>query len=179
MAPASKNSDTGWKLDSKAHSTNSMLEPLSGMWWKEAVARAQFFHHIDVTKTRKSSEAQPSYRPGQTVKAADVQGLLPYIGKSFVELIPAEPYSNRASTCEERKYRQPRLLLRWDLELDWAGEVQTEIGVAGTKISAKGQEGVKEVFVELMRRNGLDEAVRQVVEVCGIGNRNGKKRKLK
>jgi hypothetical protein len=150
-----------------------------GMWWKEAVARAQFFHHIDVTKARKSSEALTSYRANQAVKAGDVQGLLPYIGKSFVELISAEPYSNRASTCEERKYRQPRLLLKWDLELDWAGEVHTEIGVAGTKVSAKGQEGVKEVFVGLMRRNGLDDAVRQVVEVCGSGNRNGKKRNLR
>lgn len=149
------------------------------MWWKEAVSRARFFHHIDVTKASSGKKTQTQatlYRANEAVKAADVQALIPYLGKSFVELIPAEPYSSRASTCEERKYRQPRLLLKWDLELDWAGEVHTEIGVAGTKVSAKGQEGLKEVFVELMRRNGLDEAVRQTLVVCD-GGTAGKKRK--
>ena len=148
-----------------------------GMWWKEAVTRAQFFHHIDIMKiATKTPETQAPYKPDEAVEAADVQALIPYIGKSFVELIPAEPYSNRASTNEARKYRQPRLLLRWDLELDWAGEVHTEIDVAGTKVSAKGQEGLKKIFPELMRRNGLDGAVRQVVQICRGGS--GKKRKI-
>jgi hypothetical protein len=150
-----------------------------GMWWKEAVVRAQFFHHIDTTKAAKTVEAQTSYQPNQAVKAAKIQALIPYIGKSFVELIPAEPYSNRASTNEARKYRQTRLLLKWDLELDWAGEVHTEIDVAGTKVSAKGQEGVKTVFAGLRIRNGLDTAVRQIVEVCGGWFGNGKKKNTK
>jgi hypothetical protein len=146
-----------------------------GMWWKEAVVRAQFFHHVDVTKAgNKNIDARTLYQQN-VVKAADVQSLLPYLGKSFVELIPAEPYSNRASTNEARKYRQPRLLLKWDLELDWAGEVRTEIDVAGTKVSAKGQEGAKQVFRELTRRKGLDRAVGEIVQVCGGGG--GRKRK--
>lgn len=150
-----------------------------GMWWKEAVARAQFFHHIDITKTTKTTEARDPYRSDLAVGADDVQDLFPYIGKSFVELIPAEPYSNRASTNEARKYRQPRLLLKWDLELDWAGEVHTGIDVTGVKVSAPGQEGVREIFAGLMKRNGLDEAVRQTVDICGGGLRAGKKRILK
>jgi len=151
-----------------------------GIWWKEAVARAQFFHHIDITKANTTTEPHVPFLPNKTVAPADVQALIPYIGKSFVELIPAEPYSNRASTNEARKYRQTRLLLKWDLELDWAGEVNTEIDVAGTKVSAEGQGGVKQVFPELMKRNGLDAAVRQIVRLCGgvggkgIGNRKRK-----
>ncbi len=148
-----------------------------GLWWREAVSRARFFHHIDIVKiAAKTPEIQAPYKPTEAVKAADVQALIPYIGKSFVELIPAEPYSNRASTNEARKYRQPRLLLKWDLELDWAGEVHTEIDVAGTKVSAKGQEGLKKVFPELMKRSGLDGAVRQIVQICRGGS--GKKRKI-
>ena len=151
-----------------------------GMWWKEAVARAQFFHHIDITKVTKATDAQVAYLPNEAVKAVDVQNLLPYLGKSFVELIAAEPYSNRASTNEARKYKQPRLLLKWDLELDWAGEVHTEIDVTGTKVSSQGQEGLKKVFSELVRRNGLDEAVRQIVQICGGAVGAGKrKRKMK
>ncbi|KAF7510535.1 hypothetical protein GJ744_006381 [Endocarpon pusillum] len=147
-----------------------------GVWWKNAVTRAQFFRHIDIMKiATKTPETQAPYIPDEPVKAADVQALIPYIGKSFVELIPAEPSSIRASTNEERKYRQPRLLLKWDLELDWAGEVHMEIDVAGTKVSAKGQEGLKKIFPELMRKSGLDGAVRQVVQICMGGS--GKKRK--
>jgi hypothetical protein len=153
-----------------------------GIWWKEAVARAQFFHHIDITKANTTTEPHVPFLPNKTVAPTDVQALIPYIGKSFVELIPAEPYSNRASTNEARKYRQTRLLLKWDLELDWAGEVHTEIDVAGTKVSAQGQEGVRQVFPELMKRNGLDAAVRQIVRLCGgvcgggkgVGNRKRK-----
>ncbi|ERF74826.1 hypothetical protein EPUS_03210 [Endocarpon pusillum Z07020] len=148
-----------------------------GMWWKTAVTRAQFFHHIDTMKiATKTPEPQAPYMPDEAVKATDVQALIPYIGKSFVELIPAEPYPIRASTNEARKYIQPRLLLKWDLVLDWAGEVHTEIDVAGTKVSAKGQEGLKKIFPELMRRSGLDGAVKQVVQICMGGS--GKKRKI-
>ncbi len=150
-----------------------------GMWWKEAVARAKFFHHVNITKATETTEAQNLYRANEIVKAADVQGLIPFIGKAFIELIPAEPYSNRASTNEARKYRQTRLLLKWDLELDWAGEAHTEIDVAGTKISVQAQEGAKQVFAKLMKRNGLDEAVRQIVDVCRGGIGAGKKRNIK
>jgi hypothetical protein len=160
-----------------------------GIWWKEAVTRAQFFHHIDITKANTTTEPHTPFQPNAAVAPADVQALIPYIGKSFVELIPAEPYSNRASTNEARKYRQTRLLLKWDLELDWAGEVHTEIDVAGTKVSAQGQEGLKQVFPELMRRNGLGAAVRQIVRLCGggvgsekgsgNGNGNGKRKNVK
>lgn len=138
-----------------------------GLWWEAAVARAHFFRHVDITKSSPAPSVDGLYKHNQPTKATDILSLLPYLGKSFVELIPAEPYSNRASTNEARKYRQPRLLLKWDLELDWAGEVHAEIGVAGAKVSAQGQEGVKKAFTELMRRNGLDVAVRQVVKLCG------------
>ncbi len=54
--------------------------------------------------------------------------------------------------------------------------MHTEIDVAGTKVSAKGQEGLKKVFPELMKRSGLDGAVRQIVQICRGGS--GKKRKI-
>lgn len=150
------------------------------MWFKEAVSRAKLFHHIDITKAGiDKTKLLPPFNPSQTLKSTeDIQPLLPYLGKSFLELIPAEPYSNRASTNEARKYRQPRLLLKWDLDLDWAGEVHTEIDVAGTKISAQGAEGLRTVFAELRRRKGLERAVAEVLELCtGDVNRSSKKRK--
>jgi hypothetical protein len=142
-----------------------------GMWWKESVRRAQFFRHVDLTKAGKAKQAQIAAFHYEPVRADDVQCLILYIGKAFVELIPAEAYFRYASTNEQRKTRQTQLLLKWEVELDWSGEAETTIDVAGTKISAKGQEEVKQVFRELMRRKGLDIAVREVVELCCAGSK--------
>ena len=141
-----------------------------GMWWKEAVARAQFFKYIDSnTRAGKNSKTHIPYQSNTVVSSEDVESLLPYLGKAFVELMPAEAYSNKASTCELRKTTNVRLLLKWDIELDWAGEVHADISVAGAKISAPGQEGLQKVFKELVNRRGIDIAVRHMLDVCGEG----------
>ena len=155
------------RLKNPLHKVNvSTLLWALGLWWEECVLRAQYFYHFSRMTIVGSGDDGGNFRLGKRVDHSDIKNLIQFMEKPFIELIAAESYSNNASTNEARKWKQARLLLKWDITLDWAGEVHSEIALAGTMMSAKGQEGLKSAFTELRKRKGLDAAVTHVVHLC-------------
>ena len=139
-----------------------------GRWWEECVARAvewrrleERFNHKSSTKNKRTQEDTG------VVTHEDVKTLLPHLARTSMEFELGETKRVTRSRKEETdaKPALTKVMLLWDLFLDWTGEVDEAVGVAVAGLGGTGEQSVKEVFGKIFRRDGVYRAMEGVLEV--------------
>ena len=148
-----------------------------GSWWTECVKRAMVWRSLDETFNHKPKNKGGNVAEVADVGPQDVPLLLPYLARTMMEYSLTDPAGasisgkNRQSGGFRRK-----VLLTWDMELDWTGEVDPHVDVCATGISKDSQIKVKEVFERLKELKGVSgamEGVWKVLDDATEGMRDG------
>ena len=135
-----------------------------GRWWEESVLRAEAWKALAKKGWRTGGDLVVEKNSGSELTTADVKGLLPYLGRRTMTFDVSNSTGKKTDKpkAEESKMK---LMLEWDLELDWTGEVSRKVGLSPTGVSLKAQEGIKDVFRQMERREGVLPALKGVWEI--------------
>jgi hypothetical protein len=136
-----------------------------GRWWEECVARARGWRKLGERFHNKSSKKQKdSYEDTETLTQEDIKALLPHLAKTSMEfeLGTAKRATRSAKGAADQKQVSTKVMLLWDLLLDWTGEVDETVGVAVAGMGSQGEQGVKDVFGKIFKRDGVFQAMEAV-----------------
>jgi hypothetical protein len=139
-----------------------------GRWWEECVARARGWRKLDERFHGKGSKKQKgSYEDAEPPTPEDVMALLPYLTRTSMEfeMGTAKRATRSAKGAANQKQVSTKVMLLWDLLLDWTGEVDETVGVAVAGMGSQGEQGVKDVFGKIFKRGGVFQAMEGVAGV--------------
>lgn len=132
-----------------------------GKWFSASIERAKVFRHLDLHyiklatgKDDDLSDPKEPLTPGMTVE------LSPFLELTQLEVSAQIPNSKKSDSSSPAK-----IMLVWQLDLDWAGEAVSDVSLAFSGISAKAETGLKDVFATLYPSNGVLNAFESVWEM--------------
>lgn len=144
-----------------------------GQWFSASTERARILRQLDLQYNMSSERGAEM---GKELTERDAITLIPYLHQTQVQI----------NVPREGKSLKKRILLVWDINIDWTGEVKSAIDIAASGVSAKSGRGLKEVFGSLLPNKGVVMAVEHVlallqsddgVESTGRGSARKRKRK--
>ena len=136
-----------------------------GRWWEECVARARGWRKLDERFHNKSSKKQKDFHDDvELLTQKDIKALLPHLTRTSMEfeLGTAKRVTRSAKGATDQKQVSTKVMLLWDLLLDWTGEVDETVGVAVAGMGSQGEQGVKDVFGKIFKRDGVFQAMEGV-----------------
>jgi hypothetical protein len=147
-----------------------------GRWWEECITRAKGWRRLDeeFVKNRSSKKAPDHGEDAEVVGEEDVKALLPHLARTSMEFeVGAAKRVTRSRKGETaQKPDTTKVMLLWDLLLDWTGEVDEAVAVAVAGMGVIGEQSVKDVFGKIYKRDGVFKAVEGVLGVLAKGNVN-------
>jgi hypothetical protein len=143
-----------------------------GRWWERCVKRAKAWRSLE-ERFIESKTAKMTNNSQGDVEALgeDVMPLLPHLARTSMEFevgAMKRVMGSRKGT-EPQKQNITKVMLLWDLLLDWTGEVDEIVGVAAAGMRGTGEQGVKEVFGKIYKRDGVLKAMEGVLGVLAKG----------
>jgi hypothetical protein len=143
-----------------------------GRWWEGCVKRAKAWRSLE-ERFIGSKTAKMTNDSQEDVEALgeDVMPLLPHLARTSMEFevgAMKRVMRSRKGT-EPQKQNITKVMLLWDLLLDWTGEVDEIVGVAAAGMRGTGEQGVKEVFGKIYKRDGVLKAMEGVLGVLAKG----------
>jgi hypothetical protein len=144
-----------------------------GRWWEECVRRAEVWRSLEEkfvpSKTSKKTNGSREHAEG--LGEDDVKALLPHLARTSMEfeLGATRRVTRSKKGTEPAKQNTTKIMLLWDLLLDWTGEVDETVGIAVAGIGSTGEQGAKEVFGKIYKRDGVSRAMEGVVGVLAKG----------
>ena len=143
-----------------------------GSWWEKCVSRAKEWRRLeerfqdDNMTTKKGSRGMT-----EVLTEEDVRILLPHLGRTNMEFELGETKRVTRSNKEETDQKQAltKVMLLWDLLLDWTGEVDETVGVAVAGMGGVAEQAVKDVFGKIFKRAGVFLAMEGVVDLLAKG----------
>lgn len=118
-----------------------------GQWFTASVERARIFHQLDL-----QSAIFPGKQVPKTLTERDAITLLPYLYQTQCR-VGRPPGSKRS---------KKKILLVWDINIDWTGEVKSDIDIVAHGVSAAAGSGLKAVFRSLIPVKGVSTALEHV-----------------
>lgn len=118
-----------------------------GQWFAASVERARIFHQLDL-----QSAIFPGKPVSKTLTERDAITLLPYLYQTQCR-VGREPGTKRS---------KKKILLVWDINIDWTGEVKSDIDIVAHGVSATAELGLKAVFRSLIPVKGVPIALEHV-----------------
>lgn len=146
-----------------------------GRWFAAAIERAKVFHRLD----KLHGKIDEIDARGDELTQAKAITLAKYLDMGQIQL--SDPDKENAA----RHRKQRRVMLVWNIELDWAGEVTSNIQIATSGMSSKAETGLKSIFLSLLSTKGVMGAVdsiRQTIHGQGgelelLGSQKGKRKR--
>lgn len=147
-----------------------------GTWWEGCVTRAERWRMLEerfinnkISKTAKDTEGA-----AEVLDEEDVTALLPHIARTSMqfELGATKRVTRSKKEAASQKPDITKVMLLWNLLLDWTGEVEETVGVAVAGIGRTGEQSVKDVFGKFYNRDGVLQAVEGVLGVLATGTVN-------
>ena len=136
-----------------------------GRWWEECVARARAWRKLDERFHKKSSKKRKNpHEDAELLTQAEIKALLPHLMRTSMEfeLGTAKRATRSTKGAADQKQVSTKVMLLWDLLLDWTGEVDETVGVAVAGMGNQGEQGVKDVFGKIFKRDGVFQAMETV-----------------
>ncbi|KAK5046093.1 hypothetical protein LTR84_008550 [Exophiala bonariae] len=126
-----------------------------GQWFRASIERARIFQQLDqrpeVATSISSSKATDSITEREAITLA------PYLNQIQIQL--QQP---RAANTTNKLATKKKILLVWDINIDWTGEVKSDISISVSGVSAKASRGLKEIFGGLVPNQGVVKALEHV-----------------
>ena len=149
-----------------------------GRWWEECVKRAEEWKKLEGRLNNKSSKKRKdAQEDAQVVREEDVKTLLPHLARTSMEfeLGVSKRITRSKKSPGEPKQELTKVMLLWDLLLDWTGEADATVGVAVTGMGDRGEKGIKDAFGMIFKRDGVFTAMEGVLSVLakGTGKNSG------
>lgn len=118
-----------------------------------------------------SKKTDDSHADAEGLSEEDVKALLPHLARTSMEfeLGASKRVTRSKKGTEPPKQNITKVMLLWDLLLDWTGEAGETVGVAVAGIGSTGEQGVKEVFGKIYKRDGVLKAMEGVLGVLAKG----------
>ncbi|KIV93782.1 hypothetical protein PV10_04970 [Exophiala mesophila] len=125
-----------------------------GQWFSEAVVRAKVFQQLQSAQDQDDSSVLTDFAQDPAVlteKHACVLGTHLHSTKIAIDV-----------NTDESKKKPRKVLLNWDIDIDWAGQQTSAIDIAVRGVSQKAEAGLKTVFGSLLRPAGVLSALAEV-----------------
>jgi hypothetical protein len=147
-----------------------------GRWWEECITRAKGWRRLEekFVQNKSSKKAQNYREDAEVVGDEDVKALLPHLARTSMEFEVGHTKRVTRSRKDEtaQKPDMTKVMLLWDLLLDWTGELDETVGVAVAGMGSIGEQSVKDVFGKVYKRDGVFKAMEGVLGVLAKGNVN-------
>ena len=146
----------------------------AGRWWEECVARAKVWRRLQESFNNKSLKKARDSLEDAGVIGEDVKALLPHLARTSMEFgLGATKRVTRSSKAVAAEPPEiTKVMLLWDLLLDWTGEVDEAVGVAVAGMGGRGEQGVKDVFGKIFKRDGVYKAMEGIRTTLANGTVN-------
>jgi hypothetical protein len=147
-----------------------------GRWWEECVTRAKGWRRLEerFVNNKSSKTAKVFQEDAEGLGEEDIKALLPHLARTSMEfeLGASKKVTRSKKGAAAQKPDMTKVMLLWDLLLDWTGEVDETVGVAVAGMGGTGEQGVKDVFGMIYKRDGVFEAMEGVLGVLAKGTVN-------
>ncbi|KEF51642.1 uncharacterized protein A1O9_12277, partial [Exophiala aquamarina CBS 119918] len=121
-----------------------------GQWFAASTERAKVFHRLDLQYNLSSSD---DTKIGKHLTERGAIMLLPFLHRTQVQInVPGET-----------KRPKKKILLLWDINIDWSSEVKSNIRIAASGVPAKTGRDLAEVFASLFPTKGVAAAAEYVL----------------
>ncbi|EXJ55821.1 hypothetical protein A1O7_08752 [Cladophialophora yegresii CBS 114405] len=129
-----------------------------GRWFNAAVERAKVFRWIDLKYKRFQLDAagQIDGKDEGLTRDTCIE-LARYLDSTQNSAVDADVIE----TSGGKKYRK-KLMLTWEIDLDWAGGLTSNIQISASGIPLKAEPGLKTIFCSLVPRVGVKGAFENV-----------------
>lgn len=125
-----------------------------GQWFSEAVVRAKVFQQLGSTHAQDDSSASASLAQDADVLTEKHACLLgPHLHATKIAI---------DVDTDGSKKKSRKVLLNWDIDIDWTGQQTSVIDIAVRGVSQKAETGLKTVFSSLLPTTGVVSAVAEV-----------------
>ncbi|KIW11800.1 hypothetical protein PV08_09072 [Exophiala spinifera] len=155
-----------------------------GKWFSATIERAKVFRHLDLQYVKLATakyDDNLSMRKESLTQEMTVE-LSPYLEMTQLEVSAQISRSKKSDVPTSAK-----IMLVWDLDLDWTGEAVSNVSLGLSGMSTKAETGFKEVFATLYPSNGVLNAFESVWEMIHAdgddegnaeGQLNGKRKRV-
>jgi hypothetical protein len=146
-----------------------------GRWWEECVTRAKAWRRLEERfNNNGSKKTKVSQEDAEVLGEEDVKALLPHLARTSMEfeLGVTKRVTRSRKGDANQKQDLTKVMLLWDLLLDWTGEVDETVGVAVAGIGGAGEQAVKDAFGTIYKRDGVFKAMEGVLGVLAKGTVN-------
>lgn len=147
-----------------------------GSWWNACIKRAQIwailekeYPHGYEWRSAGVATDEPSRTHLDThveIRREDVQALLPHLAQMSMSFSPPTP---RGANSTTRRRLDLQILLTWDFELDWTGEVEEKVRIVADSGGKPLKEDLEKLFQGLVKQNGVLRAMEWVWGVVADG----------
>jgi hypothetical protein len=124
-----------------------------GKWFDAAVERAIVFRSLDL-QYNQHSEKMPEQKTG--LNQSVCTSLAHLLDKSQICIADTKPTS-----AEDGQFRR-KILLHWNISLDWAGGIASNIEISSSGLTSKAELELKTVFLGLIPQVGVRAAFENV-----------------
>lgn len=145
-----------------------------GKWFAASTERAGIFRQLDVQYNISSSAN--AIEIGKYLTEREAITLVPYLHRTQIQInVPGQ-----------NKRPKKKILLVWNINIDWTSELKSAIKIAASGVSAKTGRDLAEVFASILPSKGVAAAVEHVLtllrgdeEIGGTGRVPVRRRKRK
>jgi hypothetical protein len=129
-----------------------------GRWFSAAVERAKIFRWIDLKYkgSKLDAESQIDEKEEYLTRDTCIE-LARYLDSTQNSAIDVDV----TVTSGGKKYRK-KLMLNWQIDLDWAGGLTSNIQISATGIPLKAESGLKTIFCSLVPKVGVKGAFKNI-----------------
>jgi len=123
-----------------------------GKWFAATVERAKIFRRLDVRYNKSSSASnEGEFEVHDKILTQELAiELSPFLEATQIEMVAQAPTSKKRHPACKAK-----VMLIWNIDLDWTGEVVSDVSLAFNGVSTKAETGLKEVFSSLYQTKGV------------------------
>ncbi|KIW64400.1 hypothetical protein PV04_09335 [Phialophora macrospora] len=129
-----------------------------GRWFNAAVERAKVFRWIDLKykRSRHHAGGQIDEKDEEWTRQTCIE-LARYLDSTQNSAVDADV----TVTSGGKKYRK-KLMLNWQIDLDWAGGLTSNIQISASGIPLKAEPGLKTIFCSLVPKLGVKGAFQNI-----------------
>ncbi|KAJ9494646.1 hypothetical protein H2202_009899 [Exophiala xenobiotica] len=124
-----------------------------GKWFAATVERARIFRWLDVRYNESFSVTNKAefIKYNEALTQGQAIELAPFLEATQIEMVAQEaPNSKKRHPACKAK-----VMLIWNIDLDWTGEVVSDVSLAFNGVSTKAETGLKVVFSSLYQTKGI------------------------
>ncbi|KIV86826.1 hypothetical protein PV11_02411 [Exophiala sideris] len=127
-----------------------------GKWFEAAVERAKVFRQLDLQYNMSVNDADVIQKEHEQLAKETAVALSKYLEVTQIQFEIHPPAFRRARG--HKGTLKAKILLVWEIDLDWTSSVSSRIDLVMSGISQKAEGALKQVFSSLVPTQGVSEA---------------------